>query len=290
MLPIFVFGTGRCGSTHLQRLITLSTRCWIWGEHEGFLEPLLAAVHKYETGERLKKFVFSRATRDEQQLITEVMAGADTLSWLNLFRENQFRAEVVSLIDRMFRSRIPEGWTDWGFKEIRYGLDNNSPEILLGLFPNATGIFTFREPRVTIESMLRTWSPRLMADAPNIEKMAKLYRSYLQRWTKVMQYFLDIDGRLPNRIIFVSTDKLNNSSEELLSALGLVSARSAPAGLALTNRGPSRLPEWASSKFEELFAEDASVCLDLFELACARSNASFNAHTLRPALGRSGSG
>ena len=215
MSPIFVFGTGRCGSTHLQRLITLSTRCWIWGEHEGFLEPLLASVGRYETGQRLKRFVFSRALRDEGQLIAEMTAGSNMLSWLNLLDQDQFRAEVVSLIDRMFRSRIPEGWTDWGFKEIRYGLDNNSPEILLSFFPSAKGAFTFREPRSTIESMVRTWSPTLMRETPNIEKLSSLYRSYTARWKKVMKYFLECETLFGNRLVFVSADKLEGPTEKM---------------------------------------------------------------------------
>jgi hypothetical protein len=135
------------------------------------LEPLLASVNRYETGQRLKRFVFGRASREEGQLIAEMASGSEMLSWLNLLDKDQLRAEVVLLIDRMFRSRIPEGWTDWGFKEIRYGLDNITPEILLSFFPDATGVFTFRDPRTTIETMVRTWSPKLMRESPNVEKL-----------------------------------------------------------------------------------------------------------------------
>src|SRR4051794_22048227 len=171
MSPIFVFGTGRCGSTHLQRMITLATRCWVWGEHEGFLEPLLTSVRRYETSPRLKRFVFDRALRDEGQLIADMAAGSQMLSWLNLLDRKEFRTEVTSLIDRMFRSHVPEGWVDWGFKEIRYGLDNNSPEILSDLFPDSVRILTFRDPRTTVESMIRTWSPQLLGEVPNINKL-----------------------------------------------------------------------------------------------------------------------
>jgi hypothetical protein len=277
MSPIFVFGTGRCGSTHLQRVITLSTQCWIWGEHEGFLEPLLESVNRYETGQRLNRFVFSRASRDEQQLVAEMAGGSEMLSWLNLLKKDEFRAEVISLIDRMFRSRIPEGWTDWGFKEIRYGLDNNSPEILLSLFPHATAVFTFREPRSTIESMVRTWSPKLMREAPNIAKLTNIYRSYRLRWTKVTKYFLDCDIRFGRRLVFVSADKLGRPTEEILDALGLAPARAIPVGLGVTNGGPGELPAWISNKFDELFAEEASACADLFAQACSRSDADFEA-------------
>src|SRR3954454_18807538 len=102
MSPIFVFGTGRCGSTHLQRLITLSTRCWVWGEHEGFLEPLLASVSRYETSQKLKRFVFDRPSRNEGQLIADMAAGSQMLSWLNLLDKDEYRAEVAWLLDRMF--------------------------------------------------------------------------------------------------------------------------------------------------------------------------------------------
>lgn len=275
MSPIFVFGTGRCGSTHFQRLITLSTRCWIWGEHEGFLEPLLASVSKYETSQRLKRFVFDRPSRSEAQLIADMAAGSQMLSWLNLLDKDEFRAEVISLIDRMFRSRIPEGWSDWGFKEIRYGLDNSSPEILLDLFPDAAAIFVFRDPRSTVESMIRTWSPQLSGEARNIDKLTRLYRSYTARWQSVIKYFLDYDTRVSRRIVFVSIDKLGRSTDEILGTLGLAPARRVPAILPVTNRGPRQMPDWASSKFDELFARDAAVCCELYARARARSDADF---------------
>jgi len=242
------------------------------------LEPLLASVNRYETGQRLKRFVFGRATRDEGQLIAEMAAGSDMLSWLNLLDKDQFRAEVVSLIDRMFRSRIPDGWTDWGFKEIRYGLDNKSPEILLNFFPSATGLFTFRDPKTTIESMVRTWSPKLMREPPNVEKLTNIYRSYTIRWQKVIRYFLDCEALFGSRLVFVSAAKLDRPTQEILGTLGLMPARAIPARLGITNQGPRELPEWIRSKFDELFAEEASVCSDLFARACRRSDADFAGH------------
>jgi hypothetical protein len=271
--PIFIFGTGRCGSTHLQRVITLCTQCWVWGEHEGFLEPLLEAVIRYETGNRLNRFVFNREPREQALLIADMAAGSEMLSWLNRLDRGQFRAEIVSLIDRLFGAGVPEGWTDWGFKEIRYGLDNNAPEILLNMFPGASGVFTFREPRATIESMVRAWSPGLMREAPNTEKLADLYRSYRLRWTTVMKYFLD--RSFGGRLVFVSDDKLARPTEELLGALGLTPARALPAALGITNRGPRKIPEWISSKLDELFAEEAALCSDLYARACAQSDADF---------------
>src|SRR4051794_29192490 len=47
--PAFIFGTGRCGSTHLQRLISLRTDTWIWGEHDGFLNGFLRSFEQFTT-------------------------------------------------------------------------------------------------------------------------------------------------------------------------------------------------------------------------------------------------
>jgi hypothetical protein len=192
MWPVFIFGTGRCGSTHIQRLITLSTCCWIWGEHGGFLEPLLASVSSYENSEGLEKFVFGRgAPRNEDQLIADITAGSDMLSWINELDKCGFRIEVKSLIDRMFRSRVPKGWKEWGFTEIRYGLDNDAPSMLLNIFEDATAVFTFRHRKITIESMIRTWSPDLLKDTPTGQDLSRIYRICATRYSKIIKYFLN---------------------------------------------------------------------------------------------------
>lgn len=157
MWPVFVFGTGRCGSTHMQRVITLSTSCWVWGEHEGFLQPLLELVRLYTHSELLDATAFRYSQEDDDQLVAHMIEGSDRLSWLNRLTREDFPGEATLLIDRMFSAHLPKGWTNWGFKEIRYGSSNCSPEILLNLFPSATAIFTFRDPARTIQSMIRSW-------------------------------------------------------------------------------------------------------------------------------------
>jgi hypothetical protein len=273
MWPVFVFGTGRCGSTHIQRLITLSTCCWIWGEHGGFLEPLLASVSRYENSQGLEKFVFGRVARNKDQLIADMTAGSEMLSWVNELDRYGYRTGVKSLVDRMFQSRLPEGWTEWGFKEIRYGLNNEAPSMLLNLFDDATAAFTFRDPKSTIESMIRTWSPDLLNGAPAVEDLSRTYRICATRYNTIVKYFLDFRAKVNRPIIFISSDKLERSVEEILQTLGLPCERAIPNGLSVTNPGPSSMPEWAKVKSDELFAKDEAEFLDLFTRACAQSDA-----------------
>jgi hypothetical protein len=277
MWPIFVFGTGRCGSTHVQRLITLSTCCWVWGEHEGFLAPLLESVRKCETGSALDRNVFRAGWRSDDQLISDMSVGSEPLSWLNRFDKKEFRTEVASLVDRIFRSPVPQGWTQWGFKEIRYGLDNNAPDALLSLFPTATAIFTFREPKATIESMIRAWGrPGLLNGPESSDALLVTYKNCSVIWKKVMKYFLNYRHGGNGKILFVSGPKLALSSEEILHTLGLPLSRQIPQVLGTTNSGPKNWPSWARLKFDELFAADESECRDLFTRASAESDADFS--------------
>ena len=275
MWPVLVFGTGRCGSTHIQRLITLSTCCWIWGEHEGFLAPLLESVSRYETSPELDRNVFRAGIRSDDQLISDMSLGSERLSWLNRFNRNELRSEVAALLDRLFRSPVPVGWTAWGFKEILYGLDNNTPRWLLSLFPAATAVFTFREPKITIESMIRTWSPELIDGVVNLDEFTRTYNVRSRRWKVLMTYFLELKQNSHHKIIFISSSKLGLPTSDLLRVLGLPASRRITDKLPNTNRGSSNWPEWASKKLDELFAADAPELEGLFVRACSESDVDF---------------
>jgi hypothetical protein len=278
MWPVFVFGTGRCGSTHIQRLVTLSTSCWVWGEHGGFLEPLLNAVTRYETSQGLERFVFSVSQRTEQRMVADMAAGSEMLSWVNRLDRSQLRAEVKSIIDRIFRSRVPRGWTEWGFKEIRYGLGNDTPRLLLDTFPAAIAIFTFRDPKSTIESMIRTWSPELINGPCAKQDLEESYRVCASRWRQVVRYFLEYKNERGKRIFFISSDKLTRPPEEILHTLGLRPTRALTESLGITNPGPKKSPQWAADKFDELFTLESCESLGLFTQACAQSDLDFSSH------------
>ncbi len=138
MGPVFLFGTGRCGSTHLQRLISLNTTIWVWGEHDGFLNPLMRGLKAYEGSAALKRAVFDAALPDSDSVLVErVRSEAMILSWLNRIDRDTLRDELRRLIERMFSRGVPRGWTGWGFKEILYGGPEDTPALLLDMFPGA---------------------------------------------------------------------------------------------------------------------------------------------------------
>jgi hypothetical protein len=276
MWPVFVFGTGRCGSTHVQRIITLSTSCWIWGEHEGFLEPLLDSVRRYGRSELLDRTAFRFAEEREDHFIAEMAQGSDRLSWLNRFKREEFQTEVALLIDRMFRSHVPNGWTQWGFKEIRYGFNNDAPQVLLNLFPAATAIFTFREPSRTIQSMIRAWGrPGLLDDEAQSKNFCDTYTNCARVWATVVEYFCQYRQNEDKRIWFLSDDKLNRPTDRLLETLAIPRSREISKNFSITNVGPKKWPMWANRKFEELFSKDETKLKDLYIRSCTASDADF---------------
>jgi hypothetical protein len=202
--------------------------------------------------------------------------GSGRLSWINRLDRKGFPTEVASLLDRTFRSELPGGWTEWGFKEILYGLDNRAPAVLLELFPAATAVFTFREPKATIGSMIRTWSKPSLFDGPESpQKLADAYRNGASIWKKIVQYFLAAREDGCERVCFVSGENLTQPVERILTVLGLPLARNMPDKLGITNSGPKKWPVWAQAKFEELFAKDEAELRDLFARASAQSNIDF---------------
>jgi len=256
-MPCFVFGTGRCGSTHLQRLISLRSTTWIWGEHEGFLIDLLAAMQRFEASASLNKDIFDNPRlADENHMRQAMLDGVGNLAWMNRFSRHQLRQELTALIDRLFRQHLPEGADDWGFKEIRYGWENDVPRILLELFPSASAAFVFRPPQDTITSMVATWTPVLCRDRAYVSQLESMCRVYAERWKALMLYFLDLKSQGSQRLDFFSVDDLDSEPESLLARLGLeMRTDNAPqAPLASTNRGPKQIEDWARTVIDQCYA------------------------------------
>jgi hypothetical protein len=269
MGPVFLFGTGRCGSTHLQRLISLNTEVWVWGEHDGFLNPLLRSLKFYETSPNMKRFVFDAPSpADDAALVAQVRGETAMLSWVNRIDVGTLRAELRGAIERMFASRLPRGWTGWGFKEVRYGGPDDVPAILLDMFPTASAAFSFREPAETISSMVRTWNPDMARNPARHGEIRALFDFHAKRWLEAMVYFIALkrDRRLP--VVFLDVASLSAPPARLLAALRLSPRPDRPVTpVPHTNRGPANIPDSAQRPLAECFAPWREQMTDLYRAA-----------------------
>lgn len=220
MGPVFIFGTGRCGSTHLQRLVSLNTEVWVWGEHDGFLNPLLRALKAYEGSAALRRAVFDQPLpADDATLVRRVRNEGAILSWLNRLQHDSLRRELRQMITRIFTHGVPQGWRGWGFKEILYHGPEDVPATLLDLFPNARAAFTFRAPEETVESMLHAWTPEIVRDPARIAELPPMYDGRAKRWCDLMSYFIALKRVRPDRLALLDMERLNLPARQVLRLL-----------------------------------------------------------------------
>lgn len=150
--PVFIAGSGRCGSTLLQSILNTNADFLIWGEHGGFLRQVAEAY--YQSHPRFP----DRERLTEAERIQNLRDPRRWPAWDNLCGEEGFRERFQAFVRSFFAD--PGGRASrWGFKEIRYPGDaeDRTLEFLFECFPEASLVVLAREPRSTIFSMLSRW-------------------------------------------------------------------------------------------------------------------------------------
>jgi hypothetical protein len=179
--PIFILGSGqRIGSTLVQRILTSHPRVRIWGEQAGAIARILAAVDSQREW----------ATRD----------GAVGRNEYEMLSHNGFIANMTprpddiddatrALFEAMYAKPAAEsGRSVWGFKEVRYGL--NEATSLIRLFPGARIVHVIRDPR-QVASSVDEWERNRPAVWTRADTEATI--AY---WRYVASSLLSLDGRL----------------------------------------------------------------------------------------------
>ena len=278
--PVFLFGTGRSGTTYFQRLITMHTTTWMWGEHGGVLGPVISAVRNYEKSPVLRKVIAKTEVATDEWLVEQVVTRGFSLSWLNRFSSGTLREEIAQLLIRMFGSSVPAGWDNWGFKEILYGLHNDVPDVLLDIFPDAVVLFSFREPKETLLSMLRSWNGDLCQnDNRDVEEFRRAVQERINRIVTIMRYFIALRLERGRKITFVSPNEYGIEPREFLNAIGLAQRSNATPDQALvTNRGPATITERALEIVEGAWREASKDLEALYAQALSLSESDFGAN------------
>ena len=151
--PVFIAGSGRCGSTLLQSILNTNPDFLIWGEHNGFLQQVAAAYYQaaHPRFPDLKPI-------GEVERVKRLRDARRWPAWDNLCGQAGFQARFQNFVRSFFAD--PKGQAfRWGFKEIRYPRDSQDRtfQFLFDCFPEARLVVLVREPRATILSMLSRW-------------------------------------------------------------------------------------------------------------------------------------
>jgi Sulfotransferase family len=185
--PVFVVGSGRSGTTLLQRLFNSSPEFLIWGEHAGILRQIASL---YETArwsylaERLRMQPDDFASREASLRDLKRWPG-----WDNARNEQDFRKLCRDFVLSLFTGAGREP-VRWGFKEPRYGLGASAKTLafLHHMFPAARTVILIRDPFATITSMVVSWYDQLHSNAEIDRWILKTARWWTQIYERLFLF------------------------------------------------------------------------------------------------------
>jgi hypothetical protein len=154
--PIFLLGTGRCGSTLLQKILNSVENAMIYGEHGGFLKQVAAAYFLNFEDKMIEKYIMSQNVAEKDPIsVFETLKNPQLWSaWTNWYNQKTVKNNFRDFIESFFNPSSLEQAVHWGFKEIRYGLDDRVVEMLADLYPDGRFVFIVRHPADVIASKI----------------------------------------------------------------------------------------------------------------------------------------
>lgn len=220
--PIFLLGTGRCGSTLVQRILNSSPEVLILGEHNGFLISLAEAYFTLTNTPNVRKWVFNPGF-NTKEMIAAARDPEFFSAWLNSFTIKRVQHDFRRLIAGVLADEIDLDQVRWGFKEIRYGENDRVLPMLLELFPEASYIFIFRNVIDTIKSMLTAWRPKLpnLLEEGNIsrEDVSEVIMEFANRWATQNENLLDFADKHPDNSFIVKYENLSENGNDVVDGL-----------------------------------------------------------------------
>ena len=220
--PIFLLGTGRCGSTLVQRILNSSPEVLILGEHNGFLISLAEAYFSLTSTPNVRKWIFNPGF-DTNEMIAAARDPKFFSAWLNSFTIKRVQHNFRRLIAGVLAEEIDLDQVRWGFKEIRYGENDRVLPMLLELYPEASYIFIFRNVMDTIKSMLTAWRPNLSDRLENgkisRKEISKIIMEFANRWATQNENLLDFADKHSGNSFIVKYEVLFENGNDVVARL-----------------------------------------------------------------------
>ena len=212
--PLFLLGTGRCGSTFWQSLFSRAPGVWIWGEHGGLMRPLLAT-----RAQAARKFCRPDGpTVSPAEMQAPIAESGPRLAWANCFTREDLDDVLRGAVLAIFGQGLPPGTSRWGFKELRYVHDTARHH--LDLFPGGSVVHTLRHPRATLESMIVTWH-RDAVTADNDQAIGEAYATHAAEWLRKTEELLALANLMPDRVVLIRLEEIDAARFIVAEKLGI---------------------------------------------------------------------
>jgi hypothetical protein len=222
--PIFLFSSGRCGSTLLQRALNMHPSVVMYGEHEGFLAPLSNSYFRLTQTPDIERYIFSDKAIPAALLHGELGDMQADICWVNSFTRESVDANYRQFLLSLLAGDLDVEEVHWGFKEIRYLEGHRLIWMLRTLFPDSRFIFLFRNPAHTIASSLSAWENpgEILADEQQFRKA--VWQRFM-RWASKYRYLLEHEEDLGENLYLLRYEDLIGDPakhmEHIFGMLGL---------------------------------------------------------------------
>ncbi len=198
--PLFLFGSGRCGSTLVQRSINAHPNIVMYGEHEGFLGPIANSYHKLTQTADVEQYVYGKKAISPGLIQGPIKDRKADICWVNNFTRDDVYREHRNLVLNLLTKDLDLDAVHWGFKEIRYRKGQHTLWFLRQMFPECKFIVLLRDPLDTLVSGFLAWE-NAKALLKNEQELRTRASNRIGGWTEKYVYLMqharsDAEGTL----------------------------------------------------------------------------------------------
>ena len=150
---LFIIGTGRSGTTLIQRVINTFPGTMIWGEHAGFLKQLSELYYFLNDNHQMHEYSYACEISDEKKFnLASYNDSKVWQAWINWFRPGDLKKIFRGMVEQFFCPTEFDKLSIWGSKEIQYGPDDSVLDFLSKVYHDTVFLFIRRDSLTTIQS------------------------------------------------------------------------------------------------------------------------------------------
>lgn len=214
--PIFILGSGRSGSTLLQRALNVHSDIVIFGEHQGFLGPIANAYYSLKMHPDVRNYIYGPGALPPSIVMHELSDYKADICWINNFTETDVDKHFRSLLLGLLAKDVDIEDKHWGFKEIRYNVNHRVIWFLTQMFPSAKFVVLTRHPVDTISSAVIAWHIGHMGQQLDIgsTEFNEIVDRRIEWWTNIYLYLEKSADEYPNKFIKLRYEDLVSDFEK----------------------------------------------------------------------------